>query len=259
MKKLFESFLSLMALLFLITLCNIFPAKAAGPAIAGHYLKTGEVLVGVTGSAPVANKLTGTANQITVTTAAEGGNLTFSLPSSVTVDNINVTGTASWLSTGTYTAQDLVATYGVSAATGVFSGAVTGASFAATGALTGATVATTGAGTIVGDFKAGAANYVSTMTASNGNWAITGNVVSLAAVQGATVTGTTSVTSPIVSITSVLNMTALTAAQIVALDPSDTQVGIVPCSDCATVGVCISTGTAVADWALITDKSAACE
>jgi len=55
------------------------------------------------------------------------------------------------------------------------------------------------------------------------------------------------------------NGTALTAAEIVALDPSDTQVGIVPCSDCTTAGVCISTGTAVGDWALITNKSAACE
>jgi len=258
MKKLFEPFLSLIVLFFLITLCNIFPAKAAGPAIAGHYLKTGEVLVGVTGSAPVANKLTGTANQITVTTAAEGGNLTLSLPNSVIFPgNVQVLGTLTPTSTS-YTYDDLTVNYGIAAATGVFSGAVTGASFGATGALTGATLATTGAGTIVGDFKAGAANYVSTMTASNGNWAITGNVVSLGAVQGATVTGTTSVTSPLFIATGPTRLYSRSAAQIKAIDPGAAG-EYYYCSDCATVSTCVSTGTAVADWALITDKTAACE
>lgn len=259
MKKLFEPFLSLIVLFFLITLCNIFPAKAAGPAIAGRYLKTGEVLVGVTGSAPVANKLTGTANQITVTTAAEGGNLTFSLPSSVIFPgNVQVLGTLTPTATS-YTYDDLTVTYGINAATGVYSGAVTGASFAATGALTGATLATTGAGTIVGDFKAGAANYVSTMTASNGNWAITGNVVSLAAVQGATITGTTSVAGAKVNATAgALGLYSRSAAQIVAIDPVAAG-EMYYCSDCAAVAVCVSTGTAAADWALITNKTAACQ
>ena len=111
----------LIAFIIAITLPFSGLIKAAGVPVVGQYLKTGEILVGVTGAAPVANKLTGTANQITVTTAAQGGNLTLSFPASVTVENINVTGTASWLSTGTYTAQDLVATYGVAAATGVYS------------------------------------------------------------------------------------------------------------------------------------------
>lgn len=110
------------------------PVKAAGPAIAGHYLTTGQVIVGVTGSAPVANTLLGTSGQIAVSQGAEGGNFQFSFPTNVQMTNLNVTGTASWLSTGTYTARDLYATYGIGAATGVFSGAVSAASYGAVNA-----------------------------------------------------------------------------------------------------------------------------
>jgi hypothetical protein len=66
------------------------PVKSAGPAIAGHYLTTGQVLVGVTGSAPVANTLLGTSGQIAVSQGAEGGNFQFSFPTNVQMTNLSV-------------------------------------------------------------------------------------------------------------------------------------------------------------------------
>lgn len=102
------------------------PSMAGTPLTNGHALTTGQVIVGVTGAAPVANTVTGTANQITVTTGAEGGNLAFSFPTSVTMTNLTVTGTLSPYSTGTFTGENITLDYGINAATGVFTN--TGAS-----------------------------------------------------------------------------------------------------------------------------------
>ena len=84
-------------------------------------------------------------------------------------------------------------------------------------------------------------------------------MVSLAAVQGATITGTTSVAGAKVNATAgALGLYSRSASQIVAIDPVAAG-EMYYCSDCTTVAVCVSTGTAAADWALITDKTAACE
>jgi len=204
-------------------------------------------------------------------TAADkpGGNLV--VENAITVKNLTVTGTLSPYSTGTFTAEDAEIEDDLVVGDDLTVGgdvAITG-TLGVTGALTGTSGAFSTTLSAAGNVTLGAANYKSTMTASNGNWAITGNVATLGnvtavdvtgsgAVQGATVTGTTSVTTPLFIASGPSRLYSRTAAQIVALDPG--AVGeVVYCNDCTTVAVCISTGTAVADWALITDKSAACE
>lgn len=91
----------------------------------------------------------------------------------LTVQNVIVTGTLSPYSTGTFTGEDISLTYGIAAATGVFSGAVSAASYGAVSGTSGAFSTTLSA---AGNVTLGADNYKSTMTASNGNWAITGGV-----------------------------------------------------------------------------------
>ena len=100
-------------------LALFFTANVNAQVVTGHKLTTGQIIVGVTGAAPVANTLTGTANQITVTQGAEGGNMALSFPSNVTMTNLTVTGTLSPYSTGTFTSNDLAATYGLNVATAV--------------------------------------------------------------------------------------------------------------------------------------------
>ena len=214
------------------------PVKSAGPAIAGHYLTTGQVLVGVTGSAPVANTLLGTSGQIAVAQGAEGGNFQFSFPTNVQMTNLTVTGTASWLSTGTYTAQDLIATYGVAAATGVYSGAVTGASFSATGALSGATLATTGAGTIVGAAYIGASNTVSTVAANGVITSGAGIVATTSVAAGTTVTGATG----LFATAGPVRLYSRTKAQLNLIVPGAAGEQYY-CSNCIDAAVVISSGT----------------
>lgn len=81
------------------------PATAAGVPILGQYLSNGQILVGSTGAAPVATTLTGTAGQITVTNGA--GSITLSGPQSLAT-------------TSSPTFKDLTITYGVAAATAVY-------------------------------------------------------------------------------------------------------------------------------------------
>lgn len=62
----------------------------------------------------------------------------------------------------------------------------------------------------------------------------------------------------------ILQLTTLTSAQIKATTPNASYIGGVTgqeyyCSDCATVAVCISTGTAQGAFALITNKGSACQ
>lgn len=76
---------------------------------------------------------------------------------------------------------------------------------------------------------------------------ITGAVTSAGQVTGASLKATTG------SIT----LGVLAKAAIIATDP--TIAGeVFYCSDCTTVPMCISTGTAATQWSLITDKTAAC-
>lgn len=114
MKKMF-SFLALLC----FTLVSFLSTPSFAQLIAGHKLTTGQVIVGVTGAAPVANTITGTSNQISVATGAEGGNLTFSFPTNVSMTNLTVTGTLSPYTTGTFTADNATLNYGISAATAV--------------------------------------------------------------------------------------------------------------------------------------------
>lgn len=150
------------------------------------------------------------------------------------------------------TFSDITVTYGVGAATGVFSGAVTGASFGATGALTGATLATTGAGDINGAVTMGADGTVSTITAA-------GAAAFHTSVTAPAVTGSTSVSGAKVSVTAgPLALYSRSEAQILAIDPVAAG-ELYFCSDCTTTAVCVSTGTAVLDFAAIEDPAAACD
>lgn len=144
-----------------------------------------------------------------------------------------------------------------------FTAEVTAADLAATDDVTvGDDLAVTGLATVgetltvTGNTMLGAANYKSTMTASNGNWAITGNVVSAAAVQGATVTGTTSVTSPLYIGTGPIRFYSRTKAQVCAIDPTAAGEAYYA-SDLK--ALMVSTGTAVNDYAQVDDPTKGCE
>jgi hypothetical protein len=52
---------------------------------------------------------------------------------------------------------------------------------------------------------------------------------------------------------------SMTHAAITAMTPASGFGQIVACSDCASVGACISTGTLATQWALITNKGSACQ
>ena len=267
MKKCF----SILAALILFPFLS--PVKAAGPAIAGHYLTTGQVLVGVTGSAPVANTVTGTANQISVAQGAEGGNLAFSIPSQLTVTNLTVNGTLSPWSTGTLTAANgLNVTYGVNAATAVITN--TGAT-----ALTVAGGITAGTGVVgivdtTGKIPAISSAYFASLSGANLTGlpasAITGTAATLAGntftgtqvmptatvtygVAAATGSFTTSVTTPQISFGAGLAKAAILALPGVAFG------NVLACNDCTAVTMCVSTGAAVGAWVKSSDKTARCD
>lgn len=150
------------------------------------------------------------------------------------------------------TFRDLSVTYGVGAATGVFSGAVSGASFAATGALSGATLATTGAGTIAGAAYMGALATRSTVAAN-------GEATFHASVTAPAITGSTSVSGAKVSVTGgALALYSRTKAQLRALTPAAAGEAYY-CSDCTAVTICVSTAAAVSSMVKVTDRAAACD
>jgi hypothetical protein len=160
-----------------------------------------------------------------------------------------ITGTAATLAantfTGLQTAPNETLTYGISAATGVFSGAVSIA----------------GIVTLTGNEYKGAANYVSTFTASSGaqNWTGDLNTLGSLSVSG-TISGPTSITGTklIASGAGSVGLYSRSAAQIVALTPA--AVGqVYYCNDCGTVPMCISTNTAQGGFALITNKTSVCQ
>jgi hypothetical protein len=109
-----KKFLSVFSLL-----AFIFPSVfAASIPIAGQYLTSGQILVGVTGAGPKAKTLQGTSGQLTVTNNTS--DVTLSLPTDMTVTNLTVSGTLSpWTPNIVTSANGFVATYGVSAATAV--------------------------------------------------------------------------------------------------------------------------------------------
>ena len=220
---------SLLAVLVLMLLLFFPPVKSAGPAIAGHYLTTGQVIVGVTGSAPVANTLLGTSGQIAVSQGAEGGNMQFSFPANVQMQNLTVTGTLSPYSTGTFSTDNLAATYGVAAATGVFSVSVTAPSFGAvsattlagSGAITGATTLVIQGATYLG---ANASATVSTITAAGA------------------ATFAASVTAPVVTVSGgAFKPYSRTLAQLNGITPGGAG-EMYYCSDCL-ARIAVSSGT----------------
>ena len=237
MTKIVNQFLFLVLAVFFFLTSPIF---AAGPSVAGHYLTTGQVLVGVTGSAPVANQLIGTSGQIVATQGAEGGYMQLSFPTNVQMTNLTVTGTLSPYSTGTFTSDNLTANYGVAAATGVFSGAVTGASFAATAALSAGTSAT-----VVGAAYIGAAGTVSTITAAG---AATFNT----SVTAPAITGSTSVSGGTLAATAGgFSPYSRSLAQLNALNPGAAG-KFYFCNDCLSA-LAVSTGNSVG--AFVTNAS----
>lgn len=183
-----------------------------------------------------------------VASTKPGGNLNVEnnlvVGGDATIANLTVTGTLSPYSTGTFTAEDVT----------VEDDLVVGDDLTVGGLATiGETL------TVTGNTMLGAANYKSTMTASNGNWAITGNVVSAAAVQGATVTGTTSVSGAKVSVTAgPLTLYSRTQAQIEAFTPA--AVGeVYYCNDCTATSVCVSSAAAVMSWVSVVNPATACD
>lgn len=143
-------------------------------------------------------------------------------------------GIANLKSTFTYTDGNWKITGTVTAPT--FIGALTG------GAISGTT------GTFSGDVNRGAANYVSTFTATTGAEVMTGAFESKSTVTGATLLSG-----------GALKLTKAAKATIIAKDPDNTYQELWGCSNCTTTTVCVSTGTAVADWSAIEDPSAACD
>lgn len=259
-------FTFLAAVLSLTLFSFLSPVKAAGPAIAGHYLTDGQILIGVTGSAPVANRLVGTSNQITVTQGAEGGNFALSYPNSVIFPgNVQVLGTLT--PTGTsYTYNDLTVNFGVNTGTAVITN--TGAT-----ALTIGGGITAGAGVVAivgtdGRIPALSSTYLAslsgasltTLTAANiaagslANTVIASSYSVAAAMTSASVSavGAVSAGTTVAAGTTVTGGTGVIAtagpiryyprsiAQLMALTPTlgDSYL----CSDCSPVRIATSTG-----------------
>lgn len=77
---------------------------------------------------------------------------------------------------------------------------------------------------------------------------------------GSSVTVTVPVAIASTTLSGFLQLTPKTAAQIKALTPGTGGTNqVYGCSDCSTVPVCISTGTAVGAWSLITNKTSVCQ
>ena len=148
------------------------------------------------------------------------------------------------------TFSNLSVTYGVGAATGVYSGAVSAASIAAT-AHTGTTLALTGAADINGAVTMGADNTVSTM-AANGALAVHASVTAPA------ITGSTSVTGAKVVVSGgALQLYSRTQAQIEAFTPLAAG-ELYYCNDCTATAVCVSSAAAVMSWVSVVDPTTAC-
>jgi hypothetical protein len=107
------------------------------------------------------------------------GLMTLVSGSTLTVDSASVLDISD-----TPTFQDLTVTYGVNAATGVYSGAVSMTALTATSGAFSTTL------NVTGNVIQGAANYKSTFTAASGNLDLTGNLVSLGNVTSVDVTST---------------------------------------------------------------------
>lgn len=239
--------------LALVVALAFFLTPAHSQIVAGHVLTTGQTILGVTGSAPVANTITGTSNQISVSQAADGGNLVFGFPASVHMTNLVVSGTLSPYSTGTFTADDVAVNYGVLASTGVFTGAVSAASYGAVSGTSGAfstTLTTLGAsyfGAVSGTVSKStiAANGVATFGVSvtapaiSGTTSITGGDIS-----GAALTATGAVSLSTTTFTGGTVLFRRTTAQLRLITPSVDEVFV--CSDCVVPGSRVVIGTIAA-------------
>lgn len=65
------------------------------------------------------------------------------------------------------------------------------------------------------------------------------------------------ITTSTMTLTGILQLPSYTKAQILAMQPTAPGL-IVRCSDCSDVPICVSTGTSIGNWALITSKKKAC-
>jgi len=175
-----------------------------------------------------------------------GGNLTvennIAVGGDVTIaGDLTVSGTLSPYTTGTFTAEDATLTYGLAAATAVFSGAVSAASYGAVSGTSGAfstTLAVTQTSTLTGNVYTGAANFKSTNTASTGAWAFPATV----SVAGAS-TFTGAVTASTTTFTGGAALLTKTFAQLNAMAPSPAQAGVMyDCSDCTSVAISSGSG-----------------
>ena len=230
---------------------------------------TGAALVsttlGVTGATSLTSNLTvlgnsylGAVSYKSTNTASTGGWVmpatlnvigAVTLDSTLDVDGNEYHGATAYRSTFT-------ASSGAQAWTGNLStlGGITGVALNATGAVTLDSTLD-----VDGNEYHGATAYRSTFTASTGAQIWTGAISSLASATAPTITGSTLVTGAKVTASAgPFTMYSRTAAQIIVIDPT-VEGEFYYCSDCTTVAVCVSTGTAAYDWALFTDKTAACE
>lgn len=130
-----------------------------------------------------------------------------------------------------------------------------GGTLGVTGALTGTSGSFSTTLGVTGNVTLGAAGYKSTMTASNGNWAMSGDLAVAGALSGPTsITGTKLVASGVGSV----GLYSRTKAQILALTPAAAGQAYY-CSDCTAVTVCVSTGTGAGAFTKVTDRAAACD
>ena len=286
----------LLAVVFAFLLFS--PSINAAPPIAGMYLTTGQTVVGVTGAAPKAKVVQGTANQVTVTNNTS--DLTWSLPASVIFPgNVQVLGTLT--PTGTsYTYNDLTVVYGVNTATAVITNTGAGALDVAGGinagtgnvaitetngklaafdsthytnlsganftSLTAANISAGAVSLTTGDFSgnvrvAPGTAYTSTFTAASGNLDIAGavTIAGAAAITGA-ITGPTSITGTklVASGAGSVGLYSRAKAEILALTPAAAGQAYY-CNNCTAVTICVSTGTGVGAFVKVNDRTAACD
>ncbi|MFA5937350.1 MAG: hypothetical protein WC822_05770 [Candidatus Paceibacterota bacterium] len=275
MKKQFSSFAVLILVLF-----SFLSTPISAQLVSGHALKNGQVILGVTGSAPVAQAIAGTSNQITVTsTYTENGSIVMSFPNSVIFPgSVQVLGTLSPTSTS-YTYNDLTIVYGVNTATIVVTGASDfagdeyhgAANYRSTFTASSGALALTGAltanGNIVmlGNEYRGAANYVSTFTASSGAQAWTGALTSNGAITalGNEYHGAANFVSTFTASSGQLALGGAFLLKSKTLAQLDALTGVVGaafyCSDCTSTAICVGSGTAAGAFVDFSSPTVHCD
>lgn len=149
------------------------------------------------------------------------------------------------LATDTFVGTDIAVTQDLTVGrdAAITRNATVGGTLGVTGALSGSTLGLSGASTLLGAVEMGAENTQSTMTAA-------GVLTVHASVAAPAITGSTSVTSPLMVSTGPHRLYSRSQAQILAITPGAVGEELF-CNDCTPKKVVVSTGTSAGNFAAV--------